>query len=114
MQAYPPGSTYKMTTAIAALNDNIITRFTTVEDKGIYDYYEDYQPAGYLYTSSHMTHGVINCTEALAYSCNYFFYEVGRLTGWERMDKTAKGLGYRESPRSARARMASYAFSEAR
>ena len=97
MQAYPPGSTYKMTTAIAALNDNIITRFTTVEDKGIYDYYEDYQPACYLYTSSHMTHGVINCTEALAYSCNYFFYEVGRLTGWERMDKTAKGLGLGEA-----------------
>lgn len=97
MQAYPPGSTYKMSTAIAALNDGIISRLTTVEDKGIYDYYEDYQPACYLYTASHQTHGVINCTQALAVSCNYFFYEVGRLTGWERMDATAKALGLGES-----------------
>ena len=97
MQAYPPGSTYKMCTAVAALNNGVITRFTTVEDKGIYDYYEDYQPACYLYTASHQTHGVINCAQALAVSCNYFFYEVGRLTGWERMDATAKALGLGEA-----------------
>ena len=97
MQAYPPGSIYKMSTSIAALNDNIITRYTTVEDKGKYEFYEDYQPACYLYTASGQTHGVINCTQALAVSCNYFFYEVGRLTGWERMDKTAKALGLGEA-----------------
>ena len=97
MQAYPPGSIYKMSTSIAALNDGIITRYTTVEDKGIYEYYEDYQPACYLYTASHQTHGVINCRQALAVSCNYFFYEVGRLTGWERMDRTAKALGLGEA-----------------
>ena len=96
MQAYPPGSTYKMATAIAALNDGVITRYTTVRDQGIYDYYEDYQPACYLYTASHQTHGVINCAQALAVSCNYFFYEVGRLTGWERMDAVAKALGLGE------------------
>ena len=96
MQAYPPGSTYKMSTAIAALNDNIITPYTTVEDRGIYDYYEDYQPACYLYTASHQTHGVIDCSEALAVSCNYFFYEAGRLTGWKRMDAVAKALGLGE------------------
>ncbi len=96
MQAYPPGSIYKMSTSIAALNDGIISRYTTVEDKGIYEYYEDYQPACYLYTASHQTHGVINCRQALAVSCNYFFYEVGRLTGWERMDRTAKALGLGE------------------
>lgn len=97
MQAYPPGSTYKMCTALAALNDGVITRYTTVEDKGIYDYYDDYQPACYLYTASKQTHGIINCAEALEVSCNCFFYEVGRLTGWERMDKTAKALGLGES-----------------
>ena len=97
MQAYPPGSIYKMCTAIAALNDGIITRNTTVEDKGIYDYYDDYQPACYLYTASKQTHGIINCAEALEVSCNCFFYEVGRLTGWERMDKTAKALGLGEA-----------------
>ena len=97
MQAYPPGSTYKMVTAVAALNDSVISRFTTVEDKGIYDYYEGYQPACYLYTASRQTHGIINCAQALAVSCNYFFYEVGRLTGWERMDAAAKVLGLGEA-----------------
>ena len=97
MQAYPPGSIYKMSTSIAALNAGIISEHTTVEDKGIYDFYEDYQPACYLYTASHQTHGVINCEQALAVSCNYFFYEVGRLTGWERMDNAAKALGLGES-----------------
>ncbi len=97
MQAYPPGSIYKMCTSVAALNDGIISRNTTVEDKGIYDYYEDYQPACYLYTASKQTHGIINCAQALAVSCNCFFYEVGRLTGWEQMDKTAKALGLGET-----------------
>ena len=96
MQAYPPGSIYKMSTSIAALNNHVISNLTTVEDRGIYDYYEDYQPACYLYTSSHMTHGVVNCSQALAVSCNYFFYEVGRLTGWRRMDETAQALGLGE------------------
>ncbi|MBR4701570.1 MAG: hypothetical protein IKP19_07735 [Oscillospiraceae bacterium] len=96
LQAYPPGSTYKMSTAIAALNNHVISNLTTVEDRGIYDYYEDYQPACYLYTASHTTHGVINCAQALEVSCNYFFYEVGRLTGWRKMDETAKALGLGE------------------
>ena len=97
MQAYPPGSTYKMSTAIAALNSGIISRYTTVEDKGIYDYYDDYQPACYYYTSTGMTHGVIDCAQALMVSCNCFFYEVGRRIGWRRMDETAKALGLGEA-----------------
>ena len=97
MQAYPPGSTYKMSTAIAALNSGIISQYTTVEDKGIYDYYDDYQPACYYYTSTGMTHGVIDCAQALMVSCNCFFYEVGRRIGWRRMDETAKALGLGEA-----------------
>ena len=96
-QAYPPGSTYKMCTSIAALNNGVISPRTTIEDEGIYEYYEDYQPACYLYTSSKQTHGVINCAQALMVSCNYFFYEVGRLTGWRLMDETAKSLGLGEA-----------------
>lgn len=97
-QIYPPGSTYKMCTSIAAINNGVISPKTTVEDRGIYDYYEGYQPRCHLYTSSHgtLTHGVINCSQAIMVSCNYFFYEVGRLTGWRLMDETAKGLGLGE------------------
>ncbi|MBQ1409725.1 MAG: hypothetical protein IIY94_00400 [Oscillospiraceae bacterium] len=98
MQAYPPGSTYKMVTAIAALDNNIITRNFTVEDEGIYTRFEEqgYAPQCYLWTSSKQTHGIINCAEALAVSCNYFFYEVGWRTGEELMDQTAKALGLGE------------------
>ena len=98
MQAYPPGSTYKMATAIAGLNEQIITRYTQINDKGVYDVYEDYQPVCYLWTASHgsMTHGLIDCAQALAVSCNYYFYEVGRRVGWKRMDEVAKTLGLGE------------------
>ena len=97
MQAYPPGSTYKMVTAIAALNDGVINRNYVLEDQGVYTRFEDYTPACYLWTSSHATHGIINCAEALAVSCNYFFYEVGYQTGEERMDAVAKALGLGEA-----------------
>ena len=97
--AYPPGSTFKMATAIAALDDedNGVTRLTPVEDRGIYQYYEDYQPACLYWTSYHMTHGIINVEKALAVSCNYYFYEVGRLTGWKEIDEVAKALGLGEA-----------------
>ena len=98
MQAYPPGSTYKMVTSIAALTEGVINRSYVLEDKGVYTRFEelDYTPACYLWTSSHQTHGIVNCAEALAVSCNYFFYEVGWLTGEEAMDRTAKALGLGE------------------
>ena len=99
MQAYPPGSTYKMVTAISGLNENIITRYTEITDRGVYEVYEDYQPVCYLWTASDgsMTHGTINCAQALAVSCNYYFYEVGRRVGWKRMDTVAKTLGLGEA-----------------
>ncbi len=95
--AYPPGSTFKMATAIAALDSGKnITRMTGVEDLGIYTYYEDYQPACLYWTNYHMTHGLVNVDKALAVSCNYYFYEVGRITGWQEIDKVAKTLGLGE------------------
>ena len=96
--AYPPGSTFKMVTSIAALqSDKGITRLTPVEDRGIYTYYDDYQPACYYYTSYQMTHGIVNVEKALAVSCNYYFYEVGRMIGWRQIDKVAKAFGLGES-----------------
>ncbi len=97
--AYPPGSTFKMVTTIAAIDSGIIDRNFTVEDKGIYRRFEDvgYLPRCMLYTTSHLTHGTINAMEALAVSCNYYFYEIGYLTGIDQIDKVAKSLGLGES-----------------
>ena len=97
LATYPPGSTYKMVTTIAAINAGVVGRYFQVEDKGVYTYYDTYQPKCYYYTSYHQTHGVINCMQALAVSCNYYFYEVGRLTGWKPIDETAKALGLGEA-----------------
>lgn len=92
----PPGSTFKMVTTIAAIDSGTIGRFYPVQDRGVYTYYEGYQPACYYYTANHLTHGLIDVEQALAVSCNYYFYHVGRLTGWEEIDKVAKAMGLGE------------------
>ena len=74
---YAPGSTFKMVTAIAAIDSEGIGRFYELEDKGKYTYFDTYQPECLIYTNTGTTHGVINMMEALEVSCNYYFYEVG-------------------------------------
>lgn len=97
--AYPPGSTYKMVTTIAAIDSGTIGRWVEIEDKGIYRRFEDagYTPRCMLYTTAGATHGYVNAMEALAVSCNYYFYEVGYQTGITKIDEVAKALGLGES-----------------
>lgn len=98
--AYPPGSIFKMVTTIAGIESGIINRNTVIFDEGIYMRFEDsgYTPRCMYYTTSHgaLTHGSINVMQALAVSCNYYFYEVGYLTGIAEIDRVAKGLGLGE------------------
>ena len=97
---YPPGSTFKPVSVITAIDSGLITSGTTIETKGIYTKYadEDFEPACLIYTFSGGNHGTINAIQALQYSCNYFFYELGdRMTDdLAAMDKTAKGMGLGE------------------
>ena len=92
---YPPGSTYKMVTTIAAIDSGTISRWTEIEDEGVYTRFEDagYMPRCMLYTTTGATHGLINVMKALAVSCNYYFYEAGYRTGITAIDNTAKALG---------------------
>ncbi len=92
---YAPGSTFKLCTSVAALEEGIITPSTIIEDKGIYTYYVDPQPMCWIWRQAHITHGRINVSQAIVDSCNYFYYEVGRLTGIKKLDEyaTAFGLG---------------------
>lgn len=80
---------------MAALEEGIITPSTIIEDKGIYTYYVDPQPMCWIWRQAHTTHGRINVSQAIVDSCNYFYYEVGRLTGIKKLDEyaTAFGLG---------------------
>lgn len=90
---YAPGSTFKMCTAVAALETGIITPSTIIRDQGIYTYYKDPQPRCWVWGSGGYTHGRINVSQAITDSCNYFFYEVGRLTGQDAINDYATQFG---------------------
>lgn len=68
-----PGSTFKMITAITGLENGIISPGTPITDRGEFTRVTP-SPKCWKYPSSH---GSINVSQALAVSCNYFFYEVG-------------------------------------
>lgn len=85
----PPGSTFKMVTAIAGLESGAIDLNTRINDTGRYTYYRDYQPVCWKRGG----HGWLNITQAIEKSCNYFFYETGRRTGIDRLEQVATALG---------------------
>ena len=75
---YPPGSTFKMITAIAGLEEGIIEPSTIIRDLGRYTYWSTPQPMCWIYRQGGGTHGPVNVTRAIEVSCNYFMYDVGR------------------------------------
>ncbi len=93
---YPPGSTYKMSMTIAGIEHDIIGRYTEIEDKGIFTKYPGFTAKCLKYTNQGKTHGSIDCTDALKYSCNYFYYELADRMSIEQIDDVAKALGLGE------------------
>ena len=95
--AYPPGSTYKMVTSIAALENGFLTPTSEIEDKGVFTKYSSsgltLSCMAYRYGR---THGNINVSQALMYSCNYFYYYLGDIMQIETLDPVAKALGLGE------------------
>ncbi|WHH59950.1 penicillin-binding protein 2 [Petroclostridium sp. X23] len=83
--AYAPGSTFKMLTGIAALEEGIVTSQDKILDTGLYRFYKGYQPACWLWTRSRSTHGYLDMVGALKVSCNIYFYDVGRRLGIDRL-----------------------------
>ncbi len=94
---YAPGSTFKPMTSVAALESGIITPYTEIRDRGRYTYYAYPQPQCWIYDQYGGTHGYVNVTDALTVSCNYFFYEVGRLTGIDTLASYARQFGFGQS-----------------
>jgi len=85
---YPPGSVFKIVTALAALADGVITPQTTVCCPGYYDYgehtFRDWKPSG---------HGCVQLRQALTQSCDVYFYHVGQLLGVDRIAHYAEAFG---------------------
>lgn len=85
---YPPGSTFKMVTALAALEAGTATLGERIECRGRYDYadssYRCWNRSG---------HGSSDLARALTESCDVYFYELARRTGIDRIAKMARSLG---------------------
>lgn len=86
---YPPGSIYKMVTAVAGLETGAIDKTTKINDTYYYTYYKDYTPHCWKVGG----HGWLNVTSAIQHSCNYFFYETGRRVGIDNLAKYTKHFG---------------------
>ena len=102
MQQTAPGSTFKMITAFAGMNEGVIGVNDVIQTKGYFDKTET--PAKcWIYPSAH---GTIGISKAIEESCNYFFYELGYrmatkdtgtysdITGVERLRKYAGMFGF--------------------
>ena len=94
---YPPASTFKMVTAVGALEEGIITPSDKIRDTGKYMYYApSYTPGCWIYNQFGGNHGNINVSEAITESCNVFFYDVGRRLGIDTLNKYARMFGLGE------------------
>ena len=85
---YPPGSTFKMITALAALEDGVISPEETVYCAGYTNVsgirFHCWKAGG---------HGNINFHESLKQSCDCYYYEVAQRVGIDKMAEMARKLG---------------------
>ncbi len=93
---YTPGSTFKPLTAIAALSTGAISTKENIQCDGVYRFYEDYQPKCWIWSEQKETHGPLDVTHAIEYSCNCFFYETGRRVGINAINEYAAKMGLGE------------------
>ena len=85
-----------MATSIAALESGIIGPEDEIVTKGKFTKYGDLVLKCLIYTNVGATHGKINISEALMYSCNYFYYTIGDKMKIADLDRVAKNLGLGE------------------
>ena len=85
---YPPGSTFKIVNALAALQEGVITPETRFHCPGYFSIYGTmfrcHKPEG---------HGTLDLKHAIALSCNVYFYNCGVRLEIERLSRYAHKLG---------------------
>ena len=87
LQGYPPGSTFKIVTAAAAMESGKFQPTSTV-------FTSDYITIGGIRFHEHSGgYGVIGFRDALAYSSNTFFYKIGMESGAHAIADWAKRMG---------------------
>lgn len=97
---YTPGSTFKLGTAVAALEEGVIGRYSTVYCSGVYhgnttdDAYDDwYYARGLQCWVYPQSHSWLDVEGALTVSCNCFFCEMGYRLGIDKMNEYSKVFG---------------------
>ena len=86
MSVHPPGSTFKMLSAIAALDMGIINTSWTVHCTGGFTYGR--------YFKCHGVHGTVNVVTAIEKSCNTFFYKLIYKIGLDKWKEYASRFGF--------------------
>lgn len=85
---YPPGSTFKVVMAVAALESNTVSPSSTIRCTGGYQFgnrlYHDWKAGG---------HGLIDLRHALVHSCDVYFYTVGQRMGIDTIADYAAQFG---------------------
>jgi penicillin-binding protein 2 len=89
--AYPPGSTFKMVTALAALAAGLITTSTSVNCPGHYEVggrrFHCWKRGG---------HGRVSLERSLAESCDVYYYEIALKVGIDKIAEMGRKLGLGE------------------
>ncbi|MBI9077570.1 MAG: penicillin-binding protein 2 [Desulfatibacillum sp.] len=85
---YAPGSIYKMITAMAGLENGVLTQHTQYNCPGRLKFGDRY-----FRCWKHYGHGTLEVTEAIAQSCDVFFYKVGLDVGVDKIAEFARGCG---------------------
>ncbi len=92
MMRTAPGSTFKIISTIAGVQEGVLGMDEMITDVGIFDKVYT-KPTCWIYNSGGGAHGTIGIETALDISCNYFYYEVGyRLADDNGEYNDAKGL----------------------
>jgi len=86
--AYPPGSTFKMVTALAALEAGVITTASSFSCPGYYEV-----GGRRFHCWSRRGHGRVNLERALSESCDVYFYEVALKVGIDKIAEMGRKLG---------------------
>lgn len=91
---YPPGSIFKLITALAGLEKDAIDAGTLVDDQGVLEIGE-YTYANWYYTQYGRNEGNISLVRALARSNDIYFYKAAEWTGPTALAEMARlfGLG---------------------
>ncbi|NWH04511.1 penicillin-binding protein 2 [Desulfobacter latus] len=85
---YPPASTYKIITALAGLEEKVIDRNSTFFCPGFYKFGNRRYHCWHRYG-----HGHLNVVDAIAQSCDVFFYQAGEKIGVDALATYAHGSG---------------------